>query len=66
MLESYPISVRGFCTREEPDLKKFEYRCVWILALGNTTTRVLNSYGAEGWELVSAWGPWFYFKRPVD
>jgi len=46
-------------------LKKFEYKCVLILSLGESTTRRLNEYGREGWELVEVvWG-WHYFKREV-
>jgi hypothetical protein len=41
----------------------FEYKCVWIWGLGEATTRRLNEYGMDGWELVTAvWG-WHYFKR---
>jgi len=47
-------------------LKKYEYKCVLILGMGEKTTRVLNQYGQEGWELVSTCWAWHYFKRPVN
>jgi len=34
--------------------------------MGETTTRILNSYGQEGWELVATWGFWHYFKRSIE
>jgi len=43
----------------------FEYKCVFILGLSETTSRRLNEYGKEGWELVEVSGPWFYLKRPI-
>lgn len=45
---------------------KYEYRCVLILGAGRRTTRILNEYGREGWELVSVVWAWHYFKRPLD
>ncbi len=47
-------------------MKRFEYKCVWIAGMGETTTRILNSYGQEGWELVETCLMWHYFKRPLD
>jgi len=32
--------------------------------LDEQTTRLLNSYGAQGWELVSARDAIYVFKRP--
>jgi len=46
-------------------MKKFEYKCVLILGLGEKTSRILNEYGQNGWELVStSWG-WHYLKREI-
>jgi hypothetical protein len=47
-------------------MRKFEYKCVSIAGLGESTTRKLNSYGDEGWELVCVVGMWHYFKRAID
>jgi len=47
-------------------IMEWEYKCVAIWGLGEATTRALNEYGRQGWELVCAWGPWHYFKRPLD
>jgi hypothetical protein len=44
----------------------YDYLCVPIFGLGRSTTRVLNELGAQGWELVSVWAIWHYFKRPKD
>jgi len=45
-------------------MQKYEYKCAFIWGWSKRTTRVLNRYGAEGWELVTANWVWFYFKRP--
>ncbi len=42
---------------------KYEYKCVAICGLGDRTTRKLNEYGKEGWELVGNSWIWHYFKR---
>lgn len=47
-------------------MTKLEYKCIFIWGGGEKTTRVLNEYGREGWELVSTWLYWHYFKRPID
>ena len=47
-------------------MKKYEYKCVFIFGLGEKTTRILNSYGREGWELVSTWWAWHYFQRVIE
>ncbi len=47
-------------------MNKYEYKCILILALGGNTTRILNSYGQEGWELVAVWWAWHYLKRPLQ
>jgi hypothetical protein len=44
----------------------WEYKCVFIWGLGEATTRRLNEYGAQGWELVAVWGFWHYFKRALE
>ena len=45
-------------------MTKFEYKCVCIYGKWRTT-RVLNHYGKEGWELVTTRFTWHYFKRPL-
>ena len=50
----------GYC------MKKYEYKCVRILGGGEQTTRVMNEYGLQGWELVSTWFVWHYFKREIQ
>lgn len=44
-------------------MKKYEYKCISIVGFGNKTTRILNSYGEKGWELVSVAWIWHYLKR---
>ena len=44
-------------------MKQYEYKYIAIFGLGGRTTRVLNEYGRDGWELVCAWGLWHYLKR---
>ena len=46
-------------------MKKYEYKCVSIWGLGERTTRVLNEYGREGWELIFVWGIWHYLKKDL-
>lgn len=46
-------------------MTRFEYKCVCIIGGGRRTTRVLNHYGKEGWELVMTRSIWKYFKRPL-
>ena len=46
-------------------MQKFEYKCVLILGLGERTTRILNQYEQQGWELVAVCWGWHYFKRPI-
>jgi hypothetical protein len=45
--------------------QKFEYKCVAILGAGQRTTRILNEYAQDDWELVATWWCWFHFKRPL-
>jgi hypothetical protein len=33
-------------------MKKYEYKCVFIAGTCEGTTRILNKYGCQGWELV--------------
>lgn len=47
-------------------MQKYEYKCVLILGLGEKTTRELNYYGKDGWELVATWWGWHYFKRTIE
>jgi len=44
-------------------MKQFEYKCVFIYGGAKRTTRKLNEYGNEGWELVAVIAGWHYFKR---
>ena len=44
-------------------MKKYEHKCVFIAGLGDRTTRIMNEYGKEGWELVCVQRCWHYFKR---
>ena len=47
-------------------MRKFEYKCVCILGLGERTSRVLDGYGQQGWELVAVFWVWHYLKRPIE
>ncbi|WP_094228153.1 DUF4177 domain-containing protein [Methanolobus psychrotolerans] len=47
-------------------MQKYEYKCVSIFGMGGRTTRVLNEYGQQGWELVDVVWNWHYFKRPIE
>lgn len=46
-------------------MQKYEYKCVCIIGGGEKTTRVLNEYAQQGWELVSTWYVWHYFKKHI-
>ncbi|HHU49938.1 MAG: hypothetical protein ACOYEH_01155 [Caldicoprobacterales bacterium] len=46
-------------------MKLFEYNCVRIWDWSEATTRRLNEYGREGWELVAVYSGWYYFKREL-
>lgn len=46
-------------------MQRYEYKCIAILGAGERTARLLNSYGAEGWELVATCLFWHYLKRPL-
>jgi hypothetical protein len=46
-------------------MKRFEYKCVAIFGTGSRTTRILNEYGKDGWELVETQAFWHYFKREL-
>ena len=48
------------------DMKKWEYKCVCIMGAGVRTTRILNDYGRDGWELVCTCWIWHYFKRELN
>ena len=70
-----PAHPAGMLAPDEPPPRRtdtrgltmqWEYKCVFIWGLGEATTRALNEYGRQGWELVCTWGPWHYFKRPLD
>ena len=47
-------------------MNRFEYQCVCILGAGKRTTRILNEYGKDGWELAATCLIWHYFKRPLE
>jgi len=47
-------------------MTKYEYKCIFIWGAGETTARILNSYGKEGWELVCTCWFWHYLKRPIE
>ncbi|HEY5560692.1 MAG TPA: hypothetical protein VIK72_02870 [Clostridiaceae bacterium] len=47
-------------------MKKYEYKCMFIGAGGARTTRLLNEYGMQGWELVCTWWAWHYLKREIE
>jgi hypothetical protein len=47
-------------------MQKYEYKCVAIAGLGEKTTKILNSYGKDGWELVGVTWIWHYFKKLND
>ncbi|GAB6109027.1 hypothetical protein [Fusibacter bizertensis] len=47
-------------------MKKFEYKSVCILGTSERTTRIMNTYGQQGWEFVSSWFIWHYFKREIN
>jgi len=51
--------------RQDFNMKRWEYKCVSIMGLGERTTRILNEYGKNGWELVCVTGVWHYFKREI-
>ncbi len=44
-------------------MDRFEYKCVAILGGGERTSRILNDYGREGWELVHVVLFWHYLRR---
>lgn len=44
---------------------RYQYKSLFILGLGETTSRVLNSYGQDGWELVAVWWAWHYLRKPL-
>ncbi len=45
-------------------MQEYEYKCVFIWGGAEKTTRILNGYGRDGWELADTCWTWFYFKRP--
>lgn len=46
-------------------MARWEYKCIFIWGGGEKTSRILNAYGREGWELVSTCWCWHYLKRPL-
>ena len=46
-------------------MKKYEYKCLCILGGGERTSQIMNEYGKDGWEFVSSWVIWHYFKREI-
>ena len=51
--------------KESIRMKKFEYKCVYIFGGAESTSRTLNEYGQQGWELVCVWWAWHYLKREI-
>jgi hypothetical protein len=47
-------------------MQKYEYKCVLILGFSERTSRVLNEYAQQGWELVTVVWAWHYLKRPIQ
>ncbi len=47
-------------------MKKYEYKCVRITGGAEKTTKILNEYGQQGWELVSTSYIWHYFKKEIE
>lgn len=47
-------------------MRKYEYKCVSIVGGGIITSKVLNEYGQDGWELVATCWIWHYFKREIE
>ena len=47
-------------------MKKYEYKCVFIMGAGEATSKAMNKYGKEGWEFVSSCWCWHYFKRELN
>jgi hypothetical protein len=43
---------------------KWEYQCIQLIDMPANVTR-FNLYGSEGWELVTLYGDWAIFKRPI-
>lgn len=46
--------------------QQYEYKCILIWGLGEKTSRVLNEYAQQGWELVTVVWAWHYLKRPIQ
>jgi hypothetical protein len=46
-------------------MQKLEYKAIYIFGSATRTTRILNDYGHDGWELIGTWFCWFYFSRPL-
>ena len=47
-------------------MQKYEYKCVFIWGGAEKTSRMLTSYGKEGWELACTSWVWHYLKRPIE
>jgi hypothetical protein len=47
-------------------MTRYEYLCIYIWGGGKKTSRILNEYGNEGWELVTTWAGWHYLKRSLN
>jgi len=56
---------KPLCNERRNPMNRYEYKCVNIIGAGERTTRILNEYGKDGWELVTTCLTWHYFKRPL-
>jgi len=46
-------------------MQQYEYKCILIFGFSEKTSRVLNKYAQQEWELVTVAWAWHYLKRPI-